>query len=122
MNKCDLEQRTKVFALQAIRFVSELPRSKALDVIGQQLLKSATSIGANYREANRAESRADFIHKIAIVEKEAAETEYWLELCRETNLGDAKECSWLLQEADELIPIFTSIGKRTKLGATKSVR
>ena len=122
MNKTELKDRTKTFALRAIRFVSELPRSKAADVMGYQLLKSAASIGANYREANRAESRADFIHKIAIVEKEAAETQYWLELCGETNLGDAKECSWLLQEADELIAIFTSIGKRTTLGATKSVR
>ena len=114
MNKSELEQRTKVFALRVIRFVSDFPRSKAADVIGYQLLKSATSIGANYREANRAESRADFIHKIAIVEKEAAETEYWLELCHEARLGDADECRALLQEADELVAIFTAIGRTTK--------
>ena len=114
MNKSELEQRTKAFALRVIRFVSDFPRSKAADVIGYQLLKSATSIGANYREANRAESRADFIHKIAIVEKEAAETEYWLELCHEARLGDADECRALLQEADEFVAIFTAIGRTTK--------
>ena len=63
MDKHDLEFRTKAFALRVIRFVSELPKNKASDVMGYQLLKSATSIGGNYREANRAESKSDFIHK-----------------------------------------------------------
>ena len=76
MDKHELEQRTKGFALRIIRFVAALPKSKVSSVLGYQLLKSGTSIGANYREANRAESRNDFIHKIAIVEKEAAETVY----------------------------------------------
>ena len=82
--------------------------------IGYQLLKSGASIGANYREANRAESRNDFIHKIALVEKEAAETQYWLELFDEANIGDPKERHWLLQESGELLAIFTSIGKTSK--------
>jgi four helix bundle protein len=73
--KKELEARTKRFALSVIAFVSKLPRGKASDVIGYQLVKSGTSIGANYREVNRAESHDDFIHKIAICEKEAAETE-----------------------------------------------
>ncbi len=76
MEKAELEQRTKRFALRVIGFVAELPKSKVNDVLGYQLLKSGTSIGANYREANRAESRNDFIHKIGVVEKEAAETQY----------------------------------------------
>ena len=71
-------------------------------------------IGANYREANRAESRKDFIHKIALVEKEAAETQYWLELCVEANIGNSEERQELLQESGELLAIFTSIGKTTK--------
>ena len=83
MDKAELEQRTKRFALRVIGFVAELPKSKVNDVLGYQLLKSGTSIGANYREANRAESRNDFIHKIGVVEKEAAETQYWLELSQE---------------------------------------
>src|SRR5207245_5433527 len=69
MDKAELEQRTKRFALRVIGFVAELPKSKVNDVLGYQLLKSGTSIGANYREANRAESRYDFIHKIGVVER-----------------------------------------------------
>ena len=89
MDRAELETRTKEFALQIIRFVSALPKNKVTDVLGYQLLKSGTSIGANHREAGRAESRADFIHKITIAEKEAAETEYWLELFQEEGIGDA---------------------------------
>jgi len=114
MNKVELERRTKDFALRVIRFVATLSRSKVADVIGYQLLKSATSIGANYREANRAESRNDFVHKVGIVEKEASETQYWIELCAESKLGDPAECQWLLQESTELLAIFTTIGKRAK--------
>lgn len=63
------------------------------------LVKAGTSIGADYREANRAESRNDFIHKIAIVEKDASECQYWLELCDEAELGEARQRAWLLPEA-----------------------
>jgi len=80
----DLEQRTKRFALAAIKLVGSLPRSAASDVLGRQLLRSATSIGANYREANRAVSRPDFTNKIGTIQKEAAETQYWLELLIES--------------------------------------
>ncbi len=114
MDKSELEQRTKTFALQVIRFVAKLPKNKVSDVIGYQLAKSGTSIGANYREANRAESRNDLIHKIALVEKEAAESQYWLELCKEAQIGGPQERSWLVQEAGELVAIFTSIGKTSK--------
>jgi four helix bundle protein len=114
MDKAELEQRTKRFALRVIGFVAELPKSKVNDVWGYQLLKSGTSIGANYREANRTESRNDFIHKIGVVEKEAAETQYWLELSQEARLGSTQERQWLLQESGELLAIFTSIGKTTK--------
>ncbi len=82
--------------------------------MGYQVLKSGTSIGANYREANRAESKDDFIHKIALVEKEAAETQYWIELFDESNIGNPPECDWLLKESTELLAIFTSIGKTSK--------
>ena len=69
MDKKELEQRTKEFALRIIILITSLPKNKIGDVIGYQILKSGTSIGANYREANRAESRADFVHKINIVKK-----------------------------------------------------
>ena len=78
MDSQELEKRTKEFALRVMRFVGSLPKNKVTDVLGYQLLKSATSIGANYREANRAESHNDFIHKVGIVEKEAVESQYWL--------------------------------------------
>ncbi len=79
-----------------------------------QLLKSGTSVGANYREANRAQSRSDFIHKIALVEKEAAETQYWLELFEDVKIGGPEDRQWLLQESNALLAIFTSVGKSTK--------
>jgi four helix bundle protein len=71
-------------------------------------------VGANYREANRAESRNDFIHKVGIVEKEASETQYWLEICEEVNFGDAAQRQWLLREVGELLAIFTSSGRTAK--------
>ncbi|MDH3774460.1 MAG: four helix bundle protein [Deltaproteobacteria bacterium] len=114
MDKKELEKRTKKFALEVIRFVADLPNNTIPDVMGYQFLKAGTSMGANYREANRAQSRQDFIHKIAIVEKEASETQYWLELFDASNIGDPQSLSWLLQESSELLAIFTSIGKTAK--------
>lgn len=115
MDREDLEKRTKEFALRVIRFVSGLPKNKVSDVLGYQLLKSGTSVGANYREANRAESRNDFIHKIGVVEKEAAETRYWLELCCDAKIGSVEDQQVLLQGSGELLAIFTKIGKTAKL-------
>ncbi|NOZ74846.1 MAG: four helix bundle protein [FCB group bacterium] len=118
MDKRELENRTKAFSLQVIRLVSELPRNKVCDVIGYQLMKSGTAIGANYREATRAASRADFIHKISIVEKEANETLYWLELLIEslriTDKNQMKKLVDLKSECEELLAIFTATGKTAK--------
>lgn len=114
MDRNELEGRTREFALCIVRFVGGLPKNRVADVLGHQLLRSGTSIGANYREANRAESRSDFIHKIAVVEKEASETQYWLELLQEADLGDAEERRWLLSESAELLAIFTAAGKTAK--------
>src|SRR5215813_3801104 len=114
MDKFELEKRTKHFAISVIKFAATLPANKIGDVIRYQLVKAGTSVGANYREANRAESRNDFIHKIGIVEKEASETQYWLELCQEADLGNPRERQWLLQESGELLAIFTSVGKTSK--------
>jgi four helix bundle protein len=109
----NLEQRTKQFSLAVIRFMSRLPRTRAADVLARQLLRSATSIGANYREANRAVSRADFANKLGTVQKEASETQYWLELFIES--GIARDAAVPLhKEASELLAIFTSIGKKLK--------
>ena len=114
MNKAELEQRTKEFSLILILFLQSLPKNYLGEALGRQLLKSGTSIGANYREANRAESKADFIHKLAIAEKEASETVYWLELMTEAGIGDRKDVAKLLQEAREILAIFTAAGRTSK--------
>ena len=110
----DLEQRTKRFALAVIRLCADLRRDRAADVIARQLLRSATSIGANYREANRGVSRADFANKIGTVQKEAAESQYWIELLLESGISSGADATTLHQEASELLAIFTSIGKRLR--------
>ena len=119
MDKFELETRTKQFALKVIAFCATLPHTKTGSIIEYQLVKSGTSVGANYREANRAESQADFIHKIAIVEKESSESGFWLEICDESNLGSVELRKWLLQEARELLAIFTSIGRSTKANSAR---
>ena len=108
----DLERRTKQFAVRVIDSVSQLPRSMTCDVLTRQLLRSATSIGANYREANRGVSRADFSNKIGTVQKEAAETQYWIELLIESKIGSEDIVLALLKESTELLAIFTTTGKR----------
>ena len=110
----DLEQRTKRFALSVIEFVASLPQDRTADVVAGQLLRSATSIGANYREANRAVSRADFANKVGTVQKEAAETQYWIELIVESRIGDHSVASNLHKESSELLAIFTTIGRKIK--------
>jgi four helix bundle protein len=115
MNKEDLEKRTKKFALDAIHWTSTIRSNRSSDVLCRQFLRSATSIGANYREANRAESKDDFIHKIAITEKEASETEYWLELMEGISVGEAEKRTSLRKEVKELLAIFCAIGKTCKL-------
>ena len=109
-----LEERTLAFAAKVVQFVASFARNEAALVTGRRLLESGTSIGANYREANRAESRDDFVHKTAFVVKEASETDYWLELCTRINLGDAPQRTALSQEARELLAIFTTINRKAK--------
>jgi len=109
-----LKARTRAFAVQVFRFVDGLPKATSTHVISYQLGKSASSMGANYREATRAESAADFAHKIGIVEKEADETLFWLEVLLDLyplphSLRKALEP--LLSESDELLRLFTSIKK-----------
>ncbi len=109
----DLEQRTKRFAVSILKFCASLPRDRAADILARQLIRSATSIGANYREANRAVSRADFRNKIGTVQKEAAETQYWLELLIESGVADTSAQS-SHAECAELLAIFTAIGKKRR--------
>jgi four helix bundle protein len=112
--KNELEERTKQFALAVIASSATLPRDRATDVLARQLLRSGTSIGANYREAGRAQSHDDFIHKIAICEKEAAETEYWIELIIDSHLGSVPTFEKPLDEVRELLAIFVASGRTAK--------
>jgi four helix bundle protein len=115
MQNNDLKKRTKDFALRVIDLVEALPRSRTSDVIGKQLLRSGTSVGANYRSANRAKSTADFISKMSIVEEEADESAYWMELIVETSIVSEKRIEKLLSEANEIVAISVASIKTAKL-------
>ena len=104
----DLKQRTKQFALRIIRLYSSLGTSGAAAVIGKQLLRSGTSVGAQYREAARARSPAEFISKMQSATQELDESVYWMELLVESSLVEDRLLEGLKQEADELIRLFVS--------------
>ena len=110
-----LEERTKVFAISIIKMSVLIPNTVEGKTIRNQLTKAGTSIGANYREANRARSKADFKNKIKICESEANETCYWLEIIGELKWCKTRELELILNESNELLAIFTSIGKNLKL-------
>ena len=104
----DLKKRTKIFALEIIKMVDLLPNSKIAHVISNQILRSATSVGANYRAVTRAKSDKDFVNKLKICEEESDETIYWLELIKEAKLLNNGITDKLLKEADELTSIFVA--------------
>lgn len=106
--KEELIKRTKKFALAIMDFVDGLPNNSKGKVLGNQLLRSATSVGANYRAANRGRSKAEFIAKIGIVEEEADESCYWLELMIEGKLVKKEDAESLLEEATQLTKIFAA--------------
>ena len=110
-----LEKRTKAFAIRIIRLSILLPGIVEGKIIRNQLTKAGTSIGANYREANRGRSKADFKNKIKICESEANEISYWLEIIGDLNWAESEEFKLILTEANELLAIFTSIGKNLNL-------
>ena len=111
----DLKPRTKAFALRIIRMYSKLPKNNTVaQVLGKQVLRSGTSVGANYCEASRGRSKAEFISKIGDCLKEVEETEYWLELLVDSECVDAMRMAELLDEARQLIAIFTTIDKKSK--------
>jgi len=114
VDKEELKGRTKQFALRVIRLAEAVPRTQTGRVIGNQLLRSATSVAANYRAVCRARSQADFVHKLGIVEEEADESLFWLELVVEANLIPSSRVEDLIQEADELTAIFVASRKTAK--------
>lgn len=109
----ELEERTKRFAVRIIKLSSKLPDIPEGKVIRHQISKAGTSIGANYREANRARSKADFRNKIRIVEGEASECKYWLEVIIETKWLKLEETDSEYKEACELLALFTTISKNS---------
>ena len=114
MTSEEMKNRTKQFALQVIRLVESLPNTKTANVIGNQLLRSGTSVGANYRAVCRAKSTADFINKLAIVEEEADESIYWIELLVESNQIQQNLVTNLLDENDQILSIVVSAIKTSK--------
>ncbi|MBU0692370.1 four helix bundle protein [bacterium] len=114
----DLRKRTKSYALRVIRLYTSLPKSEVAKVLGKQLLRSGTSVGAHYAEANRAKSDRDFVNKLEGALQELDESHYWLELLSESDTIQAERLVELLKETDELISIFvkmtTTVKKRSE--------
>jgi len=108
MNSDAMKRRTKEFAKRIIEFCRTLPNNREGRLIGNQLFKSGTSVAANYRAACRGRSRADFIAKLGIVEEEADETLFWLEIIDEMEIGDTGVVPSLMEECDEIIAIMVS--------------
>jgi four helix bundle protein len=110
----DLKQRTKDFALRIIRLYAALPKTTEAQIMGKQVLRAGTSVGAHYREAQRAKSDADFINKIEGGLQEAEETIYWLELLADSGIVPAKRLQPLIAEAEELIKMFVTMVVKVK--------
>jgi four helix bundle protein len=113
----EMKQRTKAYALRVIRLVQALPRNEVARTVGGQLLRSGTSVGANYRSACRAKSRPDFVHKLKIVEEECDESLYWMELLVEGELIPAGRLQALQQEGSEILSIVVASLRTTRLRA-----
>lgn len=114
MDRREMHDRTKKFALRIIRLASRLPMDRAGDVMGRQILKSGTSVGANYAEALRASSKRQFVAMIEIATREAGETLYWLNLLAESGTVKRPLLANLIQECDELVAILTATGRTAK--------
>src|SRR6058998_3424044 len=113
MNKsAELQQRTKTFALRVLKLIEHLPKTIGGSILANQLTRSGTSVGANYRAACRARSRAEFASKLVTVAEEADQSLYWLELIRDGKFVSEKRIATLVSEADELTGIFTA-GRHT---------
>src|SRR5437667_908342 len=119
MDENEMKQRTKKFALRVLDLADSLPRTRSGNVIARQIIRSGTSVAANYRALCRAKSREDFINKTKVVEEEADETSLWLELVVERRLLSARRVQPLLSEADELTATFVA-SRKTRYVATSA--
>jgi four helix bundle protein len=118
MIKQELLQRTKSYALRVIKAVQALPRDDVAKVLGKQLLRAGTSVGANYRAACRARSTADFVGKLKIVEEEGDESLYWMELLVESSIMPQRRLAALMSEGDEIVSIIVAAIKTTRAART----
>lgn len=114
MNPDELRARTRAFSLRVVKLVQSLPKNMVADVMGKQVLRSATSVGANYRAVCRAQSDAMFISKLSIVVEEADETVYWLELIRDAGLVKPELLTELIDEAEQILKIMAASRKTAK--------
>lgn len=121
MTRKELEERTKTFHINVIKLCSFLSKNAAGFETAKQVIRSAGSVGANYRATKRAKSTADFIHKIEIVLEEADESHYWLEVMRDAGLVNTPMMHELIKEANELAAIFTAADKTSKLNNPKKL-
>lgn len=119
MTEKELKIRTKKFAVDVFNFVDKLPNRRSGNIIGNQLGRSASSVAANYRAACRGRSHAEFIAKIGIVEEEADESTFWLDIIPDTINATVEEVEPLLKEARELTAIFTAASKTAKQNKSK---
>ena len=114
MTKEEMKGRTKKFALRVIKAVQSLPNDRVANVRGSQLLRSGTSVGANYRAACRAKSIADFVNKLKIVEEEGDESLFWMELLVESGVTAQHKFGELMKEGDEIVSIVVAALKTTR--------
>jgi four helix bundle protein len=119
MTEKELKIRTRKFAVDILNFVDKLPNRRSGNIIGNQLGRSASSVAANYRAACRGRSHAEFIAKIGIVEEEADESTFWLDIIPDTKNASTEEVEPLLKEARELTAIFTAASKTAKQNKVK---
>ena len=115
----DFRERTFQFGIRCVRLAESLPKTMAAQIIGRQLLRAGTSVGANYRAAVRGRSRADFVAKMGIVEEECDEALYWVDVLVELNVVSAKRVEELRREADEILAITVSSIKTARTNAQK---
>lgn len=113
----NIQQRSFLFAVEIVKFIKVLPKENSVFAIGNQLIRSGTSVGANIEEAQNCGSRKEFIHTLTIALKEARETEYWLKIIFEVKLAEQDLVVDLLKEINEIIKILTSIIKKSKINS-----
>ena len=119
MNSDELRLRTKRYAAGVIRFVDSLPKGMSFEAMGKQLLRSATSTAANYRAACRSRSKADFVNKLGIVEEEADETVFWLEMLLEARMLPEADVTPLMKEGQEILAIFSASHRTARINKNR---